>query len=383
MKYSFCVTTNRGLEDIVAREISVLVPDAEKLEIGKSRVYFEANKEAVYLLNLWSRTIHRLLMVLGRERCKSLEDIYCFVSSLDFTGIIDRKQTFAVRAERSGKHKFSSPEIAATVGQAIIDSYLRDTGASLRVNLKFPDVEFMCYLVNDDFMITVNTTGESLHKRNYRVYNHPAALKATIASSLIMLSEWKTEEPFLDPMCGGGTIAIEAALIARNIAPGLFRKASFFFERLLPFDRDEYLKVRDEAERRANHGVYSITAIDISPRHLKGAHLNALSAGVHDTIRFIKGDARFLEKYMDIQPRVVVVNPPYGIKLTRMKHVPILYRDFLKSLKKVTERACLVVITAATRVFREACKEAEISIVERRLILHGALQTTVFKCVIG
>ena len=382
MNLDFCVTTNRGLEDITAKELLKLLPSASNIRIGKSKVFFSADEKAIYIVNLLARTVHRLLWILGEDRCRTLSEIYRYTCSLDFTEVIDRNQSFAVRAERSGKHNFTSIDIAATVGQAIIDSFRRDTGVRLKVNLKNPDVEFFCHLVDNEFTIAVNTTGDSLHKRNYRIYDHPAAIKTTIASALVYLSGWTKDHVFLDPMCGGGTIPIEAALIARNIAPGIFRKTSFSFEKLMSFDRSKYAKLRDIIEKSSNRGKYSIYAIEISPKHLRGAIANAKSAGVRDTIKFIQGDARHLEKYLDVSPEYVVVNPPYGVKLTRREYIPILYKEFLKSLKSLVDHCTLVVITAAFKEFEKACNLLNAEIIEKRRVLHGALTTQVYKCII-
>ncbi|RLE94758.1 MAG: hypothetical protein DRN04_02495 [Thermoprotei archaeon] len=382
MNLDFCVTTNRGLEDITAKELLKLLPSASNIRIGKSKVFFSADEKAIYIVNLLARTVHRLLWILGEDRCRTLSEIYRYTCSLDFTEVIDRNQSFAVRAERSGKHNFTSIDIAATVGQAIIDSFRRDTGVRLKVNLKNPDVEFFCYLVDNEFTIAVNTTGDSLHKRNYRIYDHPAAIKTTIASALVYLSGWTKDHVFLDPMCGGGTIPIEAALIARNIAPGIFRKTSFSFEKLMSFDRSKYAKLLDIIEKSSNRGKYSIYAIEISPKHLRGAIANAKSAGVRNTIKFIQGDARHLEKYLDVSPEYVVVNPPYGVKLTRREYIPILYKEFLKSLKSLVDHCTLVVITAAFKEFEKACNLLNAEIIEKRRVLHGALTTQVYKCII-
>ena len=312
MNLDFCVTTNRGLEDITAKELLKLLPSASNIRIGKSKVFFSADEKAIYIVNLLARTVHRLLWILGKDRCRTLSEIYRYTCSLDFTEVIDRNQSFAVRAERSGKHNFTSIDIAATVGQAIIDSFRRDTGVRLKVNLKNPDVEFFCHLVDNEFTIAVNTTGDSLHKRNYRIYDHPAAIKTTIASALVYLSGWTKDHVFLDPMCGGGTIPIEAALIARNIAPGIFRKTSFSFEKLMTFDRSKYAKLRDIIEKSSNRGKYSIYAIEISPKHLRGAIANAKSAGVRDTIKFIQGDGmEIIKKNLDRNDVAFFIDPPY------------------------------------------------------------------------
>lgn len=211
MKNSFIATTNQGLEDIVAEEIN------ESFQIkaypGIGLVKFEGEFDLIYKVNLKCRTIHKLILLLHETKFKDLNDLYKEVKSIDFSEYIKRDHSFAVRTERIGLHNFTSIDASAIIGKAIIDSYKEIKGIRLKVNLDNPDIEFYCRIKHNEFLIGINTTGESLHKRGYRVYNHPASLKTTLACSMIKISEWKGREILLDPMCGGGTIPIETAHI--------------------------------------------------------------------------------------------------------------------------------------------------------------------------
>ena len=255
MTFSFIATTTTGFEDIAAWEVEKLIGAKARQLHGK--ILFEASINQVVELNIWSRTLHRIILLLCRDRVETLEDVYRVTASIDFTDYIERGQSFAVRAERIGEHPFTSIDVAAKAGQAVIDSFMSKTGHRLKVNLDKPDVEIFCQLKNSDFYIGLNTTGESLHRRNYRVFDHPAALKTTIASAMIYWSDWSCEEPILDPMCGGGTIPIEAALIARNIAPGLFRR-EFAFGKLFFIDRQYYEEAVEKARSSSNRNSYRI-----------------------------------------------------------------------------------------------------------------------------
>ncbi len=376
MKYvDFFATTDVGIEDIVAKEISqILGISDESIEVATGRVYFKAPLDSTIELNFRSRTINKLYLLLARAEVSNLDEIYRVVKSIDFTEYISKEQSFAIRAERFGEHDFTSLDIARVAGKAVIDSYLEVHNHRLKVNLDNPDIEIYCMLRDRSFIVGINTSGPSLHKRNYRVYNHPAALKTTIASSMIIMSNWDCRSGFLDPMCGGGTIVIEAALMARNVAPGIYRR-EFAFTKLPVFSHLDLEGIRSKYIELMNTEVYDIEGIDISPLHLEGAIINAISAGVDDTIVFRVGDARKLEKYLDIDPKVVVVNPPYGIRMHH-HHLWELYRDFMKALRDFPGLN-VVVITAASKEMRKAAILAGIELVHSRRILHGTLESEI------
>jgi len=368
-------TTDIGIEDLAAKEVSSLLNiRGTSVEITTGRVYFRAKESDIITLNYWSRTLNKIYILLAREGIESLSDIYRIAKSIDYTAYIAKNQRFAVRAERHGFHNFTSIDIARVVGQAIIDSYLDSQGHRLKVDLEEPDVEIYCMLRNQELIIGVNTSGFSLHKRNYRVYNHPAALKTTLAAAMIMLSNWDSKSGFIDPMCGGGTIVIEAALIARNIAPGIYRK-QFAFTKLPMFTYVDMDDLKSKFMSLANTSYYPIEGIDISPYHLEGAIMNAMSAGVDDTIVFKVGDARKLRDYIDFEPRVIVTNPPYGIRMHH-RNLQKLYHDFIFSVKEIPD-VTIVVITAASREMRQIVSKADLELVHARKVLHGKLNSEI------
>lgn len=220
MKYQLMATTIAGLEDIASDEVSQLL--GVKASLERSRVFFVTDLKGIYLTNLLSKCLHHVFILLHRGRAVTLNDVYRQVVGLSFTEYISPNQSFAVRAERYGEHPFTSLDIASKVGKAVIDSYLKERGVRLRVNLDEPDVEVYALLRHEELIIGVNTSGESLHKRGYRVYQHPAAIRTTLAASMIKLSGWSPSEVFLDPMCGGATIPIEAALLAKAVPNDAF-----------------------------------------------------------------------------------------------------------------------------------------------------------------
>ena len=376
----FFATTDRGLEKVAAREVEDLLGCKAEPDVG--RIFFEADLEAIFKLNLCARTLHKVLLLLVRGQAETLDQIYALARNVDYGDLVKPGQTFAVRAERSGIHNFTSVDVAARVGQAVVDGFAEDTGTRLRANLKEPDVEFLCLVRGEEVLLGLNTTGPSLHRRHYRVYSHPAALKTTIASAMLLISGWNMKEPLLDPMCGGGTIPVEAALMARHVPPGLFRGTAFAFFKLKFLDPEAFWQLRESQLEKVTPDVPPILGVEQFPEYLEGAKRNAVSAGVADTISLLLGDASHLDGMLRAAPRRVVVNPPYGIRLRRGR-MDILYRRMLRSLARLAEETgdpiTLTVITGARKRFAEAAESLGLEVQERLEVMHGDVQADIFK----
>ena len=377
--FAFAATTVYGFEDLAALEVEQLLGVKAETSIGK--LFFKAPLSAIYKLNIEARLLHKVVLLLWRGEVSSLEDIYKAARQVDYTPFIAPEQSFAVRADRFGTHPFTSMDIAAAVGQAVIDSYRSSTGVRLKVNLDNPDVEILCQLRDRDFFLGINTTGESLHKRNYRVYDHPAALSTTIATALIKLSGWSERHLLLDPMCGGGTILIEAALLARRTPPGKFRKSYAYFK-LAFTSLEEHQAFLKNALKKIQQREVPLLGIDKNAEYLQGARANASSAEVSDTIDLIVADSTRLDSFLKVQPEVVVVNPPYGRRYYSPRVLRKLYPLFARALSRTCKGSTLVAITAAPNIFRSALKTSGIEVLEERMVIHGDLTTKVFKCAI-
>jgi len=378
MMHKFFATVPCGIEDIASEEVYELIGCRAKPDVG--RIFFEASLESIFLLNLKASTLNKIMIQMCHGIFSELKDIYRMVKDVDYGWIIDANQPFAVRSERVGIHNFTSMDVSRIVGQAIIDSYSEAYGKRLPVNLDEPEVEFYALVRDQEFLLGVNTTGNSLHRRGYRAYMHPASLKSTLASAMLRLSGWKPEKSILDPMCGGGTIPIEAAFKAANIPPGHLR-SDFAFLKLKFIDENDFWTLRNRllAEMRceAPAGIYGMEKFK---RHLEGAILNSEKAGVRELIEFKLGDATNSSDYPDGEIGYVVVNPPYGIRMVPGGSPRALYKRFLKALRERVEDAILILITAAHKRFVEAAEENGIEIIERRIVLHGDLRARIFKC---
>lgn len=373
--FRFMATTVEGLEDVAAKEVEGL--GGRIAEVGSARVFFDGPLGLMYRVNIRARCVHKLLLVLGRGCARGLDEIYRFAKSIDYFEVMSLDQSFAVRTTRVGEHGYTSVEVSAAVGQAIVDSFKESRGSRPRVNLREPDVEVGVYVKDDDVVVGVNTTGESLHRRNYRVYDHPAALKTTLAAGMLMLSGWR-EEGLLDPMCGGGTIAIEAALMARRFPPGFFRRR-LAFTKLALYDPRAHGEELERALEEANKGSYEIYGFDVSPKHVAGARLNASSAGVEDTISFDVRDATRRETYEGLDVRHVVVNPPYGVRQGRPKVLKDLYARFLKSVSDELSGVTLTAIVSSWRTFEGALEGIDYDLLSVRSVKHGDLPAKIYK----
>ena len=377
-KLDFFATTMTGIEDIAAHEVKELLGCKVTPDIGK--VFYKSSLDSVYILNVAARTLNKVMLNLCRSRFRDLDDIYRLSRGIDYSWLIDPDQSFAVRSERVGSHDFTSIDVSRVVGQAVIDSYLETSRVRLKVNLDSPDVEIYCLVRGDEFLMGVNLTGESLHKRGYRIYEHPAAIKPTLAAAMLFLSGWKGRGRLIDPMCGGATIPIEAAYIARNIAPNKSRR-NYNFLKLKIFSCSEFMRSREQILKKEETRKPEVYGMEKYRFHLEGGMRNAEEAGVSGDIRFKLGDATVASDYPEECFDFFVVNPPYGIRMTpkRIK-LERLYELFLSAVKEVSDNSTLVLITAAKRKFRKALEKVDLEVLSYREVLYGHLNTTIFKC---
>ncbi|WP_456416944.1 tRNA (guanine(6)-N2)-methyltransferase [Methanocaldococcus sp.] len=375
----FYVTLSPGLEKISKREIEEFGGKIREVREGKGRIFFNGDLYLIPKINYFSRTIKRLNILLHKEKIPniSLEDVYDRVYNIDWTNYIKEFQSFAIRPLRIGEHNFTSIDIGRVAGEALIKSYQKDKNVRLKVNLDYPDVIVRVEVVFDELIIGIDTTGDTaLDKRGYRVFNHPAHIDSTIASSLIYLSDWKDDEILLDPMCGSGTIPIEGALIKRNIPPGKFREKKYGFIFVNMFGEELLNEVKKEVVEKENY--YNIIGLDKNQKYLEGAKENAKSAGVLDTIKFVCGDATKLQDLFD-SVDVIIVNPPYGIRMGSKRMVKKLYNEFLMSAKNIMDgNSRLIVITGEDRLFKEAVIKSNLEIKEKFNVMFGGLMTKVF-----
>ncbi len=376
----YFVTSPLGIEELVAKELNEL--GAYQIEVDIGKVFFSADDDFMYVGNFMLRTINRLFILLARTKFSSLRDLKDIAASIDYVEYIPPKATFAVIADRLGKHNFTSLDVKREVGAGVIKSYRDSTGKRLRVNLDKPDIEIYALVRNDEFVLGINTTGTSLHRRGYRVYNHPAALKTTLAAALVILTDLRNDEAFLDPMCGGGTVAIEAVHRIRKYPITLFRY-EYAFRKLRIYDPSIEASINEALLNNVRISESPTYCVDISEKHLEGAKANALAGRVYDVMRFIRSDSIKPSTYEVIKKDVeiikyVALNPPYGMRFHNPKKIPMFYRDFLKVISNELPGANLALITAAIKAMEWALSEVGVKVIKRLNVMHGGLPARIY-----
>jgi len=317
-------TTIPGLEEVALEEVKEIVGNEGQKE-HRGMIRFKSDESGVFSLNYISKTLHRVLVLIDEFSFDGLSDIYEEVLELDFARFLNPDQSFSVRMNRHGEHRFTSVDVEGEVGQAIIDSFRESKSKRLEVDLEDPDIIFRGEVRNDRFWLSIDTTGmDSLHKRSYRTSGHPAPLKPTIANSLVRLSGWGKGESLIDPMCGTGTICIEAALRG-NKMPNPFAGSLDLFN--LDFlDMENFSEMKKEYDGAVENRDLSIMGSDISELYLEYARRSADKIGMD--IDFELADSREMRLNHDR----IVTNMPFGVRMGSKDEVRSLCDDFVSNL---------------------------------------------------
>lgn len=383
MAYKVLFTTSRGIEDIVVQELRSLGVEAKPRLFGLDGWVWGIIDEPITLARVCyqARTIYRGLLVLAegevRRTQEGLDDIYQIVKGVDWTDWLPPEATFCVRTTRSGRHQYQSPDIERTGGQAVIDRIMEQTGHRQKVNLTHPDVMLRVDVAGEKCIVGIDFVGEeALHRRAYRTYDHPAAINAVLAAAMVWASGWKPEEQFIDPMCGGGTIVIEAALIARKVPAGFFRKENFAFRSLPCFANLNFDDLMFQWDTEADWSVSAkLFGSDVSPKHIAGAQLNAERALVADTISWQVIDVADLPQiFPKGSVQLIVVNPPFGVRSGSVARAKEAHRLLIQVADEVlSEDGKIVVITHHPEWLEILIPVLDFFIKQRYSVLHGDL----------
>ena len=318
-------TTNGGLEAITADELAELV-GTEATVHHRGVVEFEGEIEDVYELHYRSRTTHRVLEVLVDAPVETPDDVYDRTREVDIAARLPF-EPFGVVGTRHGTHEFTSMDVAGHVGQAVIDEYRTATGDRLPVDLDNPTVRLEAYLYDDRFTLAIDLTGDSLHKRPYRVCEHDAPLRSTLAYSMLRIAGYDHDDRLVDPMAGSATIPIEAALAATDRAPRPDLDPNF---ELLPgYDGERFRTLRDEyasSPPGLDPSVLDIEARDRREKWRRCGRVNRDAADLSDAIEIVAADARTEPIAADL----VVTNLPFGIRIS--EDLRALYEAFHERL---------------------------------------------------
>ena len=302
--------TFMGLEDVLAEELTQL--GANNIVKGRRMVAFTGDKEMLYRANFHLRTAIRILKPIAHFRARSADDVYEGVRAIDWSQLIARGKTFAVDSVVYSEEFRNSRFVTYKVKDAIVDQLRECTGERPNISVSNPDLRLNIHIAEDRATLSLDSSGESLHRRGYRQESVEAPLNEVLAAAIVLMTGWRGESDFIDPMCGSGTLPIEAALIARNIAPGVFRK-EYAFEKWADFDRDLFDAIYndDSAERPFDHHIYGY---DTDMKAVNTASFNVRAAGLSKDITIEQRD--FKDFTNPGKPSIIVTNPPYGERIT-------------------------------------------------------------------
>ena len=329
-EFQMLAKTFKGLEEVLAKELVEL--GANNVQIERRAVSFTGDKRMLYMANFCLRTASRILVPIAQFKAKHTDDIYEQVKQIDWSEYMTTKMTFQIDATVYSDHFRHSQFVTYRVKDAIVDWWMERGGVRPSVKLTNPDLYLNVHIGGDIVTVSLDSSGESLHKRGYRVANTQAPINEALAAGMLLLAGWQGQGDFYDPMCGSGTLLIEAALIARNIAPGIYRKG-FAFEKWANFDADLFEDVYsdDSREREFTHKIYGS---DAGFYAMQTAMKNVESAGLQRDIEVKQirvQELRLADKETD--GALVMINPPYGERLAQDKDVMNLYKDMGTALK--------------------------------------------------
>lgn len=366
--FQFVATTSFGLEAVVGRELQALGYGEQRVLDG--HVFFTGPLEAICRTNLWLRSAERVGLVIGQFPARDFGELFDRTIALPWDQWLIRDAAFPVTGRSVKSRLHSVPDCQRIVKKAIVErlrktyrmDWLPETGPLYAVEVS---------MLKDEATLTIDTSDVGLHKRGYRQLNAIAPLRETLAAALVQLSVWNADRPFVDPCCGSGTIAIEAALIARHIAPGLRRE--FAASHWPQLSRAQWREAREEAQSLIKPPpAQQLMASDIDGEVLELARYHARQAGVADCIQF---QQRRCEAFHSQQPYGCwITNPPYGERLGDELEVEQLYRDIGEVWSLLPEWSCFLLTTHGgfeRLIGREATR--------RRKIYNGKLACTYYQ----
>ena len=365
-RYEIIAPCHFGLEAVLKREITDLGYDVTQVEDG--RVTFAGDAEAVCRVNVCSRTAERLLIKLGSFKAQSFEELFQGTKALPLERYIPKNGRFWVAKAASVKSALFSPsDIQSVMKKAMVERLSKIYGIT-----QFPEdgdnYPIRVFIKNDIVSVGLDTSGDSLHKRGYRLLTSKAPLAENLAAALIMLTPWRRERILVDPFCGSGTFPIEAALMAANIAPGVNRSfTAMSWEHIIP--AKDWRDAREEARSMENRDIdCDIQGYDIDGAIVKAARENAARAGVDKLIHF---QQRSVEQLSHPKPYgFIITNPPYGERLEEKAALPALYNTIGERYRALKDWS-MFLITSYEDAEKDIGRKAD----KNRKIYNGMLKT--------
>ncbi|EDP67721.1 hypothetical protein CAT7_11715 [Carnobacterium sp. AT7] len=366
--FQLVATAASGIEALVGKEIKAL---GYECQVENGKVFFEGTEKDIAKTNLWLRTADRVKIIVGEFDAYEFDELFEKTKALPWEDLLPMDANFPVAGKSIKSKLYSVSDCQAIVKKAIVNrlsevyhrnTRLPETGALYQLEVA---------LLKDKVTLTLDTTGPSLFKRGYRSAKGGAPLKENMAAALVQLTNWRKDRPFYDPVCGSGTIVIEAALIGHNIAPGSNR--SFSCEEWEWFDQSVFEEVRAEADAAVDHDiVLDIMGTDIDGTMIEIAKANADEAGVGSSITFKQ--MQLADFTTEKEYGVILANPPYGERLGEEEEVHKLYREMGKVYRPLKTWSKYIITSdlAFETFYREKATK-------KRKLYNGALRTDLFQ----
>ena len=359
-----------GLEGILGEEIDKL--GYKRIETIDGRVTFEAPLEAIAVCNIRLRTAERLLIKLGSFRAYTFDDLFEGTKKLNWSDYIGKNDAFPVKGHSIRSKLFSIPDCQKIIKKAVVNSL------SAKYNIRiFPEtgvkyqIEF--FILNDVATLMIDTSGAGLHKRGYRALSGMAPIRETLASTMVKLSRMRDNVIICDPLCGSGTIAIEAAMQACNIAPGI--KRSFSAEDFPILDKSVWKNERERALSEITEPLTKIFGSDIDPEAVELARNNARKAGVSHCVEFKVADAREFVSPIEGARGTIITNPPYGERLGELSEARELYKALGRHFEKNIPSWQMYIITSDELFERYFGRRSD----KKRVLYNGMIKCNLYQ----
>lgn len=366
--YQLLATSPMGLEAVVAKEVQEL---GYETTTENGRILYSGDARAIVKSNLWLRTADRVKLIIGRFYATTFDQLFEQTKNLPWENYISENGQFPVQGKSLKSKLFSVPDCQAIVKKAIVERMKQAYSIKGWIDESGPIYKVEVAILKDEVLLTIDTSGPGLHKRGYRLAQGEAPMKETLAASLVKLANWDGNTPFIDPFCGSGTIAIEAAMIAQNIAPGFNRDFASETWPIIPTDMYEEERIKADNEALYDKEI-DIIASDIDPKMIEIAKANATEVGFGDLIQFKQLNVHDLK--LDQEKGAIVGNPPYGERIGERDEVEAMYK-YLGELIKDNPKWSLYIMTSY--------KEFEILVgkkaTKRRKLFNGYLECTYFQ----
>lgn len=369
--FNIVATTLTGLEEVLAQELRDL--DMDFVKVGNRAVSCSGNLRQLYEANLWCRTAIRILRPLRTFKARDEKDLYEQVQKTNWSEVFDLNMTFAIDAVVSHSTFEHSLYVSQLTKDAIVDQFRKKTGERPSVDRIRPDVRLNLHMHENMVTLSLDSSGDSLHRRGYRLQTNVAPLNEVLAAGIIGLSGWDKKSAFIDPMCGSGTFLIEAALMAQNMAPGLFRRDPYGFEKWKDYNESLFEMVWNTAEAKAKTSPQAqLIGYDLDADYIEAALGNIENAGLQGMIKIEQ--ANFFDTKAPADHGVVVMNPPYNERI-QSDDINFLYKNIGDTLKQNYQGFDAFVLTGNL----EAAKSIGLRTSRRVPLYNGSIECRLLK----